>query len=196
MPTRVTSRVRGFALQQFSYKIPSEPTKPGCCPVKVYEKERNCSCIGNTARPHIGQNALLSSRATDSAISARIPLTPLCTSRLLTICSRSLISDGRVATLVDLVLRTGTTTCTSLPVPDTIRGMVFDLTSRYSSPGCLLLFLNVPHNMLHSIVPIKPASTTSDPRWCRPSETKSLPRAMPCGFAKFASTCRVSLLAK
>lgn len=63
----------------------------------------------------------------------------------LTICSRSLISKGRAAILVDLVLRTDTKLA-SLG-PDTILGMVFDLTNRYSSPGYLLLFLNVPHNM-------------------------------------------------
>lgn len=64
---------------------------------------------------------------------------------ILTECSRFFISDGRAATLVDLVLRTGTK-LTSL-VPDIILGMVLDLTKRYSSPGCLLLFLNVPHNI-------------------------------------------------
>ncbi|KYM96731.1 hypothetical protein ALC62_12523 [Cyphomyrmex costatus] len=53
-------------------------------------------------------------------------------------------SKGR-AVLVDFVLRIETI-LTSLG-PDTILGMVFDLTNRYSSPGCLLLFLNVPHNM-------------------------------------------------
>lgn len=62
----------------------------------------------------------------------------------LTVCNRSL-SKGRAAVLVDFVLRTDTK-LTSLG-PDTILGMVFDLTNRYSSPGCLLLFLNVPHNM-------------------------------------------------
>lgn len=63
----------------------------------------------------------------------------------LTVCSRPLVSKGRVATLVDFVLRTDTK-LTSLG-PDTILGIVFDLTNRYSSPECLLLFLNVPHNM-------------------------------------------------
>lgn len=64
---------------------------------------------------------------------------------ILTICSRFLINDDRVATLVDLVLRTGTKLASL--APDIILGMVLDLTKRYSSPGCLLLFLNVPHNM-------------------------------------------------
>jgi len=63
----------------------------------------------------------------------------------LTICNRSLISKGRAAVLVDFVLRTDTKLM-SLG-PDTILGIVFDLTNRYSSPECLLLFLNVPHNM-------------------------------------------------
>ncbi|KYM81480.1 hypothetical protein ALC53_08044 [Atta colombica] len=56
----------------------------------------------------------------------------------------SLISKGR-AVLVDFVLRTDVI-LKSLG-PDTILGMVFDLTNRYSSPECLLLFLNVPHNI-------------------------------------------------
>lgn len=62
----------------------------------------------------------------------------------LTVCGRSLISKSR-AVLVDFVLRTDAM-LTSLG-PDTILGMVFDLTKRYSSPECLLLFLNVPHNI-------------------------------------------------
>jgi len=62
-----------------------------------------------------------------------------------TVCNRSLIRKGRAAVLVDFVLRTDTKLM-SLG-PDTILGIVFDLTNRYSSPGCLLLFLNVPHNM-------------------------------------------------
>jgi hypothetical protein len=62
---------------------------------------------------------------------------------LLTICSRSLGSDDRTAVLEDFVLRIAT----KLAVPETTLGMVFDLINRYSSPGCLLFFLNVPHNM-------------------------------------------------
>ncbi|KOX75081.1 hypothetical protein WN51_13388, partial [Melipona quadrifasciata] len=53
------------------------------------------------------------------------------------------------ATLEDFVLRT----VTKLPsFTDNTRGIVFDLISRYSSPGCLLLFLNVPHNMFRVAV--------------------------------------------
>lgn len=62
---------------------------------------------------------------------------------ILTVFSRPLISDGRAVTLVDFVLRTAT----KLASLATILGMVFDLTNRYSSPGCLLFFLKVPHNM-------------------------------------------------
>ena len=62
----------------------------------------------------------------------------------LTMCRRSLRWGERAATLEDFVLRT----VTRLPsFADRILGIVFDLTNRYSSPGCLLFFLNVPHNM-------------------------------------------------
>lgn len=59
-------------------------------------------------------------------------------------CRRSLRCEERAATLEDFVLRT----VTRLPsFPARILGIVFDLTNRYSSPFCLLFFLNVPHNM-------------------------------------------------
>lgn len=74
-----------------------------------------------------------------------LPLINILYVLILTICSRFLISDDRVATLVDLVLRIGTKLASL--VPNIILGMVLDLTKRYSSPGCLLLLLNVPHNM-------------------------------------------------
>lgn len=64
--------------------------------------------------------------------------------RKLTILRRSLIKDDRTVALEDLVLRTATREPSRV---DTILGMVFDLTNRYSSPGLLLFFLNVPHSM-------------------------------------------------
>ncbi|EGI65428.1 hypothetical protein G5I_06099 [Acromyrmex echinatior] len=66
-----------------------------------------------------------------------------------------LINKGR-AVLVDFVLRTDAMLM-SLD-PDTILGMVFDLTNRYSSPECLLLFLNVPHNIFPTRVAVRAES--------------------------------------
>jgi len=74
-----------------------------------------------------------------------LPIVLLSFVTVLTICSRSLVSGDRTATLEDFVLRIGTKLASL--VPGTTLGMVFDLINRYSSPGCLLFFLNVPHNM-------------------------------------------------
>lgn len=67
----------------------------------------------------------------------------------LTVRGWSLISNGRTAALEDLVLRTDTKLASL--VPETILGMVFDLTNRYSSPRCFF-FLNVPHNMFATLL--------------------------------------------
>ncbi|TGZ52909.1 Uncharacterized protein DBV15_10367, partial [Temnothorax longispinosus] len=118
----------------------------------------------------------------------------------LTVCNRSLIK-GRAAVLVDFVLRTDIK-LTSLG-PDTTLGMVFDLTNRYSSPRCLLLFLNVPHNifvmssrlsyrnLLHFLYdPIFANSISENLRIPEPLSFRFLPEGYAC-----AATDRCFLLA-